>query len=207
MIARLDGRFAEHRIDHRGVEYVVIDCGGVGYEAAVSTSTRSLMPKVGSPVKLWVHTHFAQDKFSLYGFATSEERELFCALIDVEKMGPTGALKVLSATDHVNAARMIAGEDVAGLSSFKGIGVQTAKKIVFKLRDKCEFLLASWGAAGNAGAAPAQTVHPLLEEVAAALVSLGYRAAAAEKAISEIEVGRNATSELLLREALQKISR
>jgi len=205
VIARLAGRFIEHRVDHRGVEYVVVDCGGVGYEAAVSTSTRAALPEVGNPVTLCVYTHFSQDKFSLYGFATAEERELFCALIDVEKMGPAGALKVLSATDHVTAARMIAGEDEAGLSSFKGIGKTTAKKIVFKLQEKCEFMLASWGASGAIEVRPAR--DPLLEEVARALVSLGYRPAAADKAVSELSAGKGATVEGLLRDALQKIAR
>lgn len=206
MISRLQGRFVEHRIDHRGVEYVVVDCVGVGYEAAVSTSTRGALPDVGGDVVLHVHTHFSQDKFSLYGFATVEERELFCALIDVEKMGPTGALKVLSATSHVNAAKMIATEDEAGLSSFKGIGKTTAKKIVFKLKDKCEFLLASWGAAGHVEAA-AGARDPKLSEVAAALVSLGYRSAAAERAVSELTVRKSSSLEDLLRDALQKMPR
>jgi len=206
VISRLQGRFVEHRIDHRGVEYVVVDCVGVGYEAAVSTSTRGALPDVGGDVVLHVHTHFSQDKFSLYGFATVEERELFCALIDVEKMGPTGALKVLSATSHVNAAKMIATEDEAGLSSFKGIGKTTAKKIVFKLKDKCEFLLASWGAAGHVEAA-AGARDPKLSEVAAALVSLGYRSAAAERAVSELTVRKSSSLEDLLRDALQKMPR
>jgi Holliday junction DNA helicase RuvA len=206
MIARLHGRFVEHRIDHRGVEYVVIDCGGVGYEAAVSTSTRAAMPEVGHAVTLHVHTHFAQERFSLFGFATTEERELFCALIDVEKMGPAGALKLLSAASHVDAARLIAAGDEAGLSAFKGIGPTTAKKIVFTLRDKAEFLLASWGAAGHAPPAASRR-HPMLEEVAAALVSLGYRQAAADKAVSELVVRDGMAVEELLRSALQKMPR
>lgn len=206
MISRLQGRFVEHRIDHRGVEYVVVDCVGVGYEAAVSTSTRAALPEVGGDVVLHVHTHFSQDKFSLFGFATVEEREMFCALIEVEKMGPSGALKVLSATSHINAARLIATEDEAGLSSFKGIGKTTAKKIVFKLKDKCEFLLASWGAAGHVDAA-AGTRDPKLAEVAAALVSLGYRASAAERAVRELSAHEGASLEGLLRDALQKMPR
>lgn len=206
MISRLQGRFVEHRIDHRGVEYVVVDCVGVGYEAAVSASTRAALPDVGGEVLLHVHTHFSQDKFSLYGFAAVEEREMFCALIDVEKMGPSGALKVLSATSHVNAARMIASADESGLSSFKGIGKTTAKKIVFKLKDKCEFLLATWGAAGHVDAA-AGARDPKLSEVAAALVSLGYRASAAQKAVSELSVRSSSSLEELLRDALQKMPR
>lgn len=206
MISRLQGRFVEHRIDHRGVEYVVVDCVGVGYEAAVSTSTRAALPEVGGEVVLHVHTHFSQDKFSLYGFATVEEREMFCALIEVEKMGPSGALKVLSATSHVNAARLIAAEDEVGLSSFKGIGKTTAKKIVFKLKDKCEFLLATWGAAGHVDASPGAR-DPRLSEVAAALVSLGYRSSAAERAVSELSARASSSLEELLRDALQKMPR
>ncbi|RMH44370.1 MAG: Holliday junction branch migration protein RuvA [Deltaproteobacteria bacterium] len=207
MIARLHGTFVEHRVDPRGVEYVVVDCGGVGYEAAVSAATRAALPAVGSRVTLHVHTHFAQDRFALYGFATLEERELFCALTDVDKMGPAGALKVLSAAGHVTAAQMIAAGDEAGLASLKGIGKATAKKIVFTLRERCELLLASWGAAG-AGPGPTGARDPLLDEVAAALVSLGYRPAAADKAVAALDVpGDGTTLEMLLRAALQKMPR
>jgi holliday junction DNA helicase RuvA len=202
VIARLRGLLIDRRADR-----VVVDCAGVGYEALVSASTLASLPEVGSEVTLRVHTHFTQERFTLIGFATAQEQELFLRLITVDKVGPAAAITMLSGARPVDVARMIAAEDVAGLSSIKGIGKKTAEKLIFSLKDGCQLLLASWGAGGGA-ADPARPGRvPVLDEVASALVGLGYRQAAVDKAIGELMPGTEATVEQLLREALQAMPR
>lgn len=205
MIARLRGTLIE-----RGADFVVVECGGVGYRAHASATTLFALPNVGDPVTLRVHTHFAQEKFSLYAFGTSEEQALFHQLITVEKVGPGAALIILGGGSPQVIARMIAAGDEGGLSTIKGIGKKTAEKIVFKLQEPCELLLATWGAGGVSEGVPARgpiARPPILNEVAGALVSLGYKQAIADKAVSELPITEEATVESLLRDALKSMPR
>jgi Holliday junction DNA helicase RuvA len=204
VIARLRGDLLEADGDH-----VVVECAGVGYRAAVSAYTAASLPEPVAAVDLRVHTHFSQDKFSLVAFATRQEEDLFHRLITVEKVGPGAALIMLGGGSPHGIARLIAAGDEAGLSTIKGVGKKTAEKVVFKLREPCELLLAGWAAAGlGDGIEIRRARRPaILEEVASALVGLGYRQAAADKAIAELVVADGATVEVLLRDALQAMPR
>ena len=76
LLALLVASLAWNRPAHGG-DFAIVDCAGVGYRAAVSAFTGASLPEPGAAVDLRVHTHFAQDKFSLYAFATRPEEELF----------------------------------------------------------------------------------------------------------------------------------
>jgi len=56
---------------------VLIDCNGVGYEIDVPMSTFYDLPTVGEQVTLLTHLIVREDAHLLFGFATSEEREVF----------------------------------------------------------------------------------------------------------------------------------
>ncbi len=202
MIARLRGTLVD-----RAANRVIVECAGVGYTAQVSVTTLAALPSLGGDVTLRVHTHFAQDKFSLYAFATSEEQDLFELLITVDGLGPAAALLILSGGPPATVAQMIAREDKAGLTSIKGIGKKKADKIVFMLQEQCEMLLLTWGASGSPNAEPSRTRvrAPILDEVAGALVGLGYKKNEADKVVGDLAVAQDATVESLLREALQSM--
>src|SRR5678815_2547912 len=72
MIARLRGTLIE-----RGEDFVVIECGGVGYEVSVSLTTLAQLPGLDAEVTLRVFTHALESKITLYGFAEAPEREPF----------------------------------------------------------------------------------------------------------------------------------
>ena len=83
--------------------------------------------------------------------------------------------------------------------------------------DKCQVLLLSWNAEGGvrpvaipAGAARGRAGgprNPMLGEVMSALITMGWRPAEAEQAVSDLEVGDNASLESLLRQALRNMPR
>ena len=112
-------------------------------------------------------------------------------------------------------ATLIAREDVGGLTRIKGVGKKTAELLVVELREKCELLLLSWSADGSpravaqgAGAARAKPGrHRLLDEVAAALVGMGWRPIEADQAVAELPVDADTTIEALLRHALRSMPR
>ena len=209
MIGRLRGTLAE-----RGAGRVIVDCGGVGYDVAVSAHTLLSLPPVGDTVTLRIYTQVGQDRIALYGFGSAEERELFDALITVKNVGPALAVVILSGSTPQAIAQMIVGEDLAGLTSIKGLGKKGAERIVVDLREKCEYMLTSWGA--GAGSAPTVVVvpsvsrpkrDPRLDEVASALVNLGWKQPEADKIIEGLDLAPEMTVEQLLRDALRAMPR
>jgi len=209
MIARLRGVLIEKSTDG-----IVVDCNGVGYDVGVSAMTFAALPDEGAEVALRVFTHAQENRIALYGFATGEERQLFDLLITVKNVGPATASGILSGAAAPQVlARLVAAGDLAGLTRIKGVGKKTAELIVVELREKCEWLLATWGAAGAAelpppprnGAKPARA--PILDDVASALINLGWRPAEVDKAVVRLEAPAGATVESLLREALRSMPR
>jgi Holliday junction DNA helicase RuvA len=192
----------------------IVDCGGVGYEVTCSAHTIASLGAIGGRVELRVFTHMLDSRIVLYGFATAEERELFDLLITVKNVGPASAVKILSAgLTSEDVVRLIAGGQVSSLTSLRGVGKKTAELLVVELRDKCEMLLLTWAAAGHVAAAPATGAPapsrrvPVLEDVASALVQLGWRTAEVDKAISTLDPVGGEPLETLLRQALRAMPR
>ena len=212
MIARLEGTLV------RDGEHVIVDCGGVGYEVTCSAYTLAALPASGERVVLRVFTQVRETEIALFGFIDQQERALFDLLITVKNVGPSTAVAILSGSSPRDIAALIAREDVAGLVRIKGIGKKTAELLVVELHDKCEMLMLTWSAEGGvrpvaipAGAARARPTphgrHPLLGEVISALISMGWRSIEAEQAVSELQVGDDASIETLLRQALRSMPR
>jgi len=212
MIARLEGTLV------RDGEHTIVDCGGVGYEVTCSAFTLAALPASGERVVLRVFTQVRETEIALFGFLEQEERALFDLLITVKNVGPSTAITILSGSTPRDIASLIAREDVAGLTRIKGIGKKTAELLVVELHEKCEMMLLSWNAEGgvrpvaaHAGAVRAKAGshlrHPLLGEVMAALVNMGWRPAEAEQAVSDLPVSDDASIETLLRQALRSMPR
>jgi len=91
MIAYLRGVLAEKEITR-----VVVECHGVGYEAAIPLSTFDRLPAEGAEVKLYTHHEVREDAQLLFGFATKPERDMFRLVTTVSGVGPKLALAVLS---------------------------------------------------------------------------------------------------------------
>jgi len=178
---------------------VIVDVGGVGYELHVPVGARLVE---GEETTLHVHTHAREDALTLYGFATDDDRRAFRALLGVSNIGPKSALAILGALDAHELADAIAREDRAALKGIPGVGKKTIERIFLDLRDK----LIAYGRAGK----PRPNVHrprtPELsgpaETVIAALVSMGYRRAEAERALDGLDLSAERPVAEILRDAL-----
>jgi Holliday junction DNA helicase RuvA len=214
VIARLDGVLIERMPPH-----VTIDCGGVGYDVICSGYTLASLPADGERVTLRVFTHATENKIALFGFIDVQERALFDLLITVKNVGPSTAIAILTGSNPRDIATLIANEDVPGLTRIKGVGKKTAELLVVELHEKCAEALLAWDAAGGmrpaagtgfgAGAARIKVPkrHTLIDEVAAALVGMGWKPAEAEQAVVDLPVAPEATIEQLLRQALRSMPR
>jgi Holliday junction DNA helicase RuvA len=131
VIALLSGTVAARRPGH-----VVLDCGGVGYQLAVSAQTLRAVPAIGTEVSVHTHLIVRDDALQLFGFASEEERELFLMLLGVQSVGPKMALALLSGGPPRELLGALAAGDTARLQAVPGIGKRTAERIIVELREK-----------------------------------------------------------------------
>jgi Holliday junction DNA helicase RuvA len=158
---------------------VVIDCGGVGYELAISVTTYTEIGEVGGEARLHVHTHVREDALQLFGFYEVTEKLLFEKLLTISGIGPKLAITVLSGITADRLVAAIRGGDHATLTKIPGIGKKTAERVVLELKDKMEGLAGTVSASGSATPSLGATA----EDVLSALVNLGYPRPVAQKAV------------------------
>ena len=119
-----------------------------------------------------------EDAWTLYGFATARERELFRQLIGVSGVGSASARMILSSIPPAELEGVIASGDERRLKAVKGIGGKTAQRIIVDLRDKIkttgDTLLAL------------QDHNDIFDEALAALVMLGFTKQASEKVVAKL---------------------
>jgi Holliday junction DNA helicase RuvA len=182
--------------------HVVVDCNGVGYEAAIPLSSFDKLPSPGGDVRILTYFHIREDAQLLFGFMTEAERELFKLLLSVSGVGPKIALTLLGGMSAVSLKGAIVSNDIKSLSRIKGVGAKTAERLCVELRDKI-------GALGVMEAAAAK--HTLtaedqkLNDAILAMVSLGYKQLEAHKAVHAAiaNLGATATVEEIVRQALK----
>jgi Holliday junction DNA helicase RuvA len=191
VIALVDGELAE-----KGPDRVVVAAGGVGYEVMVPAATLAKLPPVGKRAKLFTRMQVRDDSMLLFGFATSDERDLFDMLVKVNGVGPKFALNILSALTPDDLRRAVAAGDADALTVVPGIGKKVAGRLVLDLRDKL----------GVDADVPSSGP---LAEVRDGLLSLGLSTQEARDAIASLDgsSSNNASVEELLREALKSVGR
>ena len=155
----------------------VVECGGVGYDVAISVATFSALPAEGAEARLHIFTKVAEDALALFGFAEMQEKRLFEKLLTITGIGPKLAITVLSGIDAGRLVAAIRGGDHATLVRIPGIGKKTAERVVLELKDKLE------GLAAGEEATPTVSHGEAGEDALSALLNLGYQRAAAVKAI------------------------
>ncbi|WP_294288149.1 Holliday junction branch migration protein RuvA [uncultured Sphingomonas sp.] len=198
MIAHLNGR-----LESTGVDYAVIDVGGVGYLVGASARTLAAIGPVGEAAMLHTEMLVAEDSIRLVGFARAEERDWFRLLTGVQGVGSRVALAILSALDTQEIARAVSAQDKAMVARANGVGPKLAERIVRELKDKVGTV-----ALGPAAAAQVVPVGASADAVSA-LLNLGFRPAEAANAVgaAEEDLGPGATLDALVRLALRKAAK
>ena len=184
--------------------HVVVDCNGVGYEAAIPLSSFDKLPAPGNDVRILTYLHVREDAHLLYGFMTEAERGLFKLLLGVSGVGPKIALTLLGGMSAVSLKGAIVSNDIKSLSHIKGVGANTAERLCVELRDK----IGALPGAEAAGAKNALTAEDQkLNDAILAMVSLGYKQIEAHKAVhaAMARLGASATVEELVRQALKAV--
>jgi len=194
MIARLVGEAVE-----RAPGRLVVDVAGVGYEVLISLNTFAALPARG-PVSLHIHTHVREAEFTLFGFADTSERSLFRKLQTVSGIGPKLALGILSQMLAGELARVIRERNLARLVALPGVGKRTAERIVTELSERID------ETETGGSAAVGDDAGGLREDARLALLSLGYRDGAVDKALNEVLAagGEPVTDAVALEDVLRR---
>lgn len=187
---------------------VVVEAGGIGYNIKVSASTADLLPGIGSEVKVYTYTLVREDAFSLYGFLTRDDLDIFKKLITVSGIGPKGGLAILSVMSADALRFAVMAGDAKAIAKAPGVGAKTAERVILDLRDKISLEDTLRGMGGDLGSGQAAdasgTADNLMKrEATEALVALGYSASDATAAVKKVEAGAEATSETILKQALK----
>ncbi len=173
-----------------GKDITILTSGGVGYRVLVAQS-EAYSP--GDAISLYITTVVREDALDLFGFSTSDERELFEILTSVSGVGPRTALGILSTTTPSTLGTAIADKDIQFLTTLSGIGKKTAEKICIDLSEKIKKL-------------SFETTRKTLEsELVGALISMGYQSRDIAYLMQE-HTFTGTTLELRIREALTKLS-
>ncbi|MFC1897493.1 Holliday junction branch migration protein RuvA [Chloroflexota bacterium] len=189
MIASLHGK-----LESLDTDGAVINVGGIGFQVYVPTSTLSTLGKIGGEVKLHTYLHLREDNASLYGFASTEEMGLFQNLISVSGLGPRLALAMLSSMTIERLAMAIATSSADLLTEIPGIGKKMADRLILELKEK---IGAGWITTPSVQVAEENT------EVMAALTSLGYSVAEANRAVASLPTDSKLSLEEKVKQALQ----
>ena len=207
MIAHLSGQLAA-----KSAQNAVIDVAGVGYLITASSRTLDAIGAIGSEVKLLTDMVVREDSMTLYGFASSQEKEVFSLLQTVQGVGAKAAIAILSALSPDEVEEAIMAGDKAMITRADGIGPKIATRIVNELAEKLgKIKTSTMGAAVSGSSAPmgiasAANASSEMNDALSALVNLGYGRAEAFTALREIAQEMDQpTSAQLIGRALQQL--
>lgn len=164
--------------------YIVLENNGIGYQIFVSNPFSF---KEKEETCVYLYSHIREDEYTLYGFRTKEEKELFLRLIGVKGLGPKMALPMLATGSVEGIIDAIDRENILYLKKFPKIGDKVARQIILDLKGK----LAKKEDINTAS----------FEELVSVLESLGYKTNDIKKILPQIT--ETESVELQVKEALK----
>jgi Holliday junction DNA helicase RuvA len=214
VIASVHGRVAAVSPDG-----AVVEVGGVGLSVQCTPGTIARL-QVGEQARLSTSLVVREDSLTLYGFADDDERQLFELLQTANGVGPRLAQAVLAIHPPREVRRAVSTGDLKALMQVPGIGKKGAERLVLELRDRLgvtstDTSLDAAPGALPAGAGPLTPVAPWRDQLAAALLQLGWSNREADPVLTTLgpvaEEQQAATGRVdvavLLRQALQLLGR
>lgn len=176
---------------------VLLNVNGVGYEIDTPLSTFCQLQK-GQKVTLWTHLVVREDAQQLYGFSDAQEKTIFRTLLKVNGVGPKMALGILSTLSIELLIHTIEHDDINTLIKVPGVGKKTAERLMIELRDRFKALAQSTGSISTTAATQMQFMsNSPVAEAEAALQSLGYKPAEAQKAVAAVKADYTESADII----------
>ncbi|MFA5036363.1 MAG: Holliday junction branch migration protein RuvA [Candidatus Izemoplasmatales bacterium] len=180
MYSYLKGSITEIRSN-----YITLEVHDIGFH--VLTPNPYLFT-VGKETILYVYQKVTDDEINLFGFSSSEEKELFLKLISVNGIGPKSANAILAAGSVESIVTAIESGNAKYLQKFPGIGPKASQQIILDLHGKIDISSVSLNSSA-------------LSEVDDALQALGYNGKEIKKILPKLD--SNKTTNELIKDALR----
>lgn len=194
MIAHVRGTVAAVTITS-----AVIDVGGVGMQVMCTPSTIASL-RLGNETQLSTSMVVREDSLTIFGFATTDERDMFELVQTASGVGPKVAQAMLGVLDPDRLRQAIGQGDLATLMTVPGIGKKGAERIVVELKDRVGVTTQTV----SGGGAWRMQVHE-------ALLGLGWTAREADSALdhvaAELPAGKTPDVSQILRDALRSLAK
>lgn len=183
--------------------HVVVDVGGIGLRVQAAPGTVAEL-HVGEKRELPTSLVVREDAWTLYGFTTRDDREVFELVQSVTGIGPRTAQALVATLGSNGLRAAVAHEDTAALMRVPGIGKRGAQRLLVELADRL-------GAPAQLpGAPPAPAPDTGWQTtVLAGLTSLGWSSREAEAAVKAVapQADSGADVATLLKAALRELHR
>jgi Holliday junction DNA helicase RuvA len=163
--------------------------GEVGYELTISLSLYERIRGRQEAQEVWVYTQHKEDSFRLFGFVSKEEKNFFARLLQLQGVGPSLAMAIVSSVEHERFYDILQKDEPAHLQKIPGVGQSKAERILFEYKKKYK----KWqqeGARGGErlappGPGPKGGADAELEDALEGLVALGYDAGQARQWLNQ----------------------
>ena len=195
MIAAVRGILAGKTLDS-----ALVIVGGVTLRIFAPLSVLSHLNE-GEVVMLHTWLLVREDALALYGFESTDDRDLFEQLLGVGGVGPSIGLALLSSMSAQTFREAVLAEDVTRLTAAPRVGRKLASRLVLELKPRFE--KAGFGGAPVLAGGGANIRAQVLE----ALTGLGYPAGDAAAAVRTLPEDASGSLEDLILQALRSLAR
>lgn len=192
------------RLTVSDVNFIVVECGGVGFKCFTSLNTVKDIGKVGDEVNVFTYLSVREDAMDLYGFSSLAELDSFKLLISVSGIGPKAAVSILSELSPDRLAVCIASGDSKAITKAQGVGKKTAERVVLELKDKMG-AIAVGDASQAAASAATVTEGSNSAEAVEALVALGYSQSDAAVVVGSMD--KSLSVDEMIRQGLKQLAK
>ncbi len=187
------------------VNFIVIECGGVGFKCFTTLNTVQEIGKTGDKVNVFTYLSVREDAMDLYGFASRAELDAFKLLITVSGIGPKAAVSILSELSPDRLAVSIASGDAKAIMKAQGVGKKTAERVVLELKDKMGSIAVSSSVSQAVNDAAAVSSGGDCAEAVEALVALGYSQSDAAVVVGAMD--KSLSVDDMIRQGLKQLAK
>ena len=151
---------------------IILECNKIGYLIYVPNP---FSYQIGQEYKVYVYNKISEDDYSLYGFKTKEEYEIFLKLISVKGLGAKLALPILATGSVSGIKDAIDRENILYLTKFPKIGEKLARQIILDLKGKINIEVTD------------ELIENDTEDLIDTLSALGYKTSEIKKVLGQID--------------------
>jgi len=187
---------------------VFIDNNGIEWEIIVPDTALDKLPNIGETTRVYTWLQHTDSVMTLFGFATTQDRDLFFDLNKVDGVGPKSAIKIMSSIAREQLISALDSGNLATLEKIPGLGKKTAAKMLLALKgkltlDETESQTKSTKKIGE------------FEDVISGLVTMGYDRKKVETVISKVaeeskaeieNLSQKEKEDILFRKALMELA-